>query len=66
MQKKEIVKNLRASCSGSVLSSMIKLTEALIDECHEANEANRGEEFLITQGEIKALRRIQKYFKPKK
>jgi hypothetical protein len=66
MKKPEIIKQLKVECSTTMSSTMLQLIEKLINECHVANESNRGEELLVTQGEIKAFRKIQKYFTIKK
>ena len=58
MKRSEITKEIMESISGGTAKSLIKLFDALIDECHVANETNRGEEYLSIQGEIKAFRRL--------
>jgi hypothetical protein len=60
MKKSEITKEIMENISGSTVNSLIKLFDVLIDECHVANETNRDEEYLSTQGEIKAFRKLKK------
>lgn len=59
MKKSEIPEELK---DGS-LDATSKLLNALIIECHEANEINAGEEVIRTQGEIRAYRKLKKYIK---
>ena len=59
MKKLQIVAELKEGMSAGGVATLMKLLDASIYECHSANESNRGEEFLVTQGEIKGLRKLQ-------
>lgn len=59
MKKSQLVAELKESISAGGAATLMKLIDVSIDECHGANESNMGEEFLITQGEIKGLRKLK-------
>ena len=66
MKKSQLVAEFKESVSAGGAAILMKLIDASVDECHGANESNRGEEFLITQGEIKGLRKLQTLLTKKK
>ena len=59
MKKSQLTAEFKDGVSAGAAATLMKLIDVSIDECHGANESNRGEEFLITQGEIKGLRKLQ-------
>ena len=66
MKKSQLVAEFKEGVSAGGAATLIKLIDASIDDCHLANESNRGEDFLTTQGEIKGLRKLQTLLTKKK
>ncbi|MCK5611432.1 hypothetical protein KAR91_56705 [Candidatus Pacearchaeota archaeon] len=58
-KRAQLVQQVKEGASSASLSALIQLTDLMIGECHLANESNTGEAISITQGEIKACRKIQ-------
>lgn len=57
--KKAIAKQFREETGGNGISTLFKLIDLIIADCHESNESNGVDEFRTTQGEIKGLRKLQ-------
>jgi len=66
MKKSQLVAEFKEGVSAGGAATLMKLIDVSINECHSANESNRGEEFLITQGEIKGLKKLQTLLTKKK
>lgn len=66
-EKKELIAQLYrdASDKGTAFSILSKILNTYIDDCHIANETNRGENFIHTQGQIDGFRKILKILNPK-
>lgn len=63
--RQELLEQIKVAVASNsdVLSSLSKLVDFLIEDCHVANENNKGDEFLSTQGEIRAYRKIKLHIK---
>jgi len=65
LKKSQLAQQVKEAMGGNT-ESMGKLLNALIDEGHKDNETRRGEDYICTQGEIKAYRRLQTLFMKQK
>lgn len=64
-KKSELVAEFHANANGFVFSLLTKIINCHIDECHIANEMNRGDDFVNMQGQIEAYRKIIKLLNPR-
>lgn len=69
-KKAQLAQQVRDGLDGGGQKALLELIDALISEYHEANESNKGDEFLVTQGKIQGHRdliiALKRQPKPKK
>ena len=65
LKKSQLAQKVKERMGGNV-GDLNNLLDTMINKCHKDNETRRGEEFIITQGEIKGYRKLQTLFTKQK
>lgn len=58
MKKSQLAFQVKQGITGDGMKALLSLIDALVKEGHEANESNRGDDFLVTQGKIQNCREL--------
>lgn len=66
MKKSELVLQVKRGINEGAKKALLELFETLLAESREANDSNRGEEFLVTQGRVQNCKDLKKLFAKEK